>query len=135
MASRPGPQPTSSTAMPGRRSKRSTMVAARFVFVNELSRSTIQLNHAGHGIERRPDANRQTTAPRTRTPSSPRRMDVTAVISAQCLSSPCISARSWVRSSLAAKADHRSLRFGAGELHHLGPFLGFLADKGGELGG
>src|SRR5215470_5458018 len=36
MASRPGPQPASNTAMPGSSSKRSTMTAARLVFVKGL---------------------------------------------------------------------------------------------------
>src|SRR5437016_5704238 len=56
------------------------MTAARLVSVKGLSSSTSRLNHVGQGSERRRDAPRQTTATRTTTPSSPRRIYASVAI-------------------------------------------------------
>lgn len=49
--SRPGPQPASSTVIPGLRASVSTMKAARLVLVKGLSISASQRSHTGQGSE------------------------------------------------------------------------------------
>ena len=73
MATRPGPQPASSTAMPSCRSKRSTMTAARLVLVKGLSTSTSQRSDTGQGTEWRREPTRHMTATRPMTPTKARR--------------------------------------------------------------
>ena len=76
---RPGPQPVSKTAMPGRRSRRSMIVAARLVLVNGLSNSTSHLKHTGHGRECRCDATRHKKANSIRRIAIPSVMYITFV--------------------------------------------------------
>jgi hypothetical protein len=73
-ATRPGPQPISSTFMPGSRSRFSTMTAARQVFAKGLSTSTSQLNHAGQGSDLRRDAKRHMTKTTRKSPNRLRKI-------------------------------------------------------------